>query len=85
LQRPARHGGGGLTHALGHGLGIVIPSADVGKEKEWMPVKLPVTLEFVPQTGGQRHDAILVALAVADEQFVLGAFNVVDGQGQAFA
>lgn len=59
LQGPARHGGGGLTHALGHGFGIVVASADVGKEKEWMPVKLPVTLEFVPQTGGQRHDAIL--------------------------
>ena len=63
----------------------MVAATDVGKDEQRMPVKLPVALQFLPQAGGQRHDAILVALAVANEQFVFSALDVVDGQGQALA
>ena len=34
---------------------------------------------------GQRHDPVLVALAVANEQLVFAAFDVVDRQPETFA
>ena len=85
LQGRARHGRSGLLHALGYNLEIGVATANVGKDEKRMPVKLPVGLKFMPQTGRQRHDAILVAFAVADDQFVLRSLDVVDGQCQAFA
>ena len=72
-------------HAFSHNLEVCITTTGVGEDEEGMPVNLPVGLQFAPQTGRQRHHAILVALAVADEQFVFGALDIVDGQGQAFA
>ena len=50
-----------------------------------MAMDPPVVLQLAPQAGGQRQDAIPVALAGADEELVLRAVDVVDGQGQAFA
>ena len=67
LQRRARHGRGGLDHAPGQSLRGVVAAADVGKDQQRMAVKLPVALQFLPQAGGQRHDAVLMALAVANE------------------
>ena len=60
LQRGVRHGRGGLAHALGQDFEVVVAAADVGKEEQRVPVKLPVALQFLPQAGGQRHDAILM-------------------------
>ena len=85
LQRRARHGRSRLMHALGQGLRVVFSSTHVGKDKEWMPVKGPVTAQFLVQARGQRHDPILMSLAIADEEFVLRTLDVVNRQGQAFA
>ena len=48
-------------------------------------MKSPVTAQFVVQGGGQRNDAVFVAFAIADEQFVFAADDVVNGQAQTFA
>ena len=45
----------------------------------------PVSAQFVQERPGQRDDAVTVPLAVADEELVLRARDVVDGQSQAFA
>jgi hypothetical protein len=50
-----------------------------------MAMEEPVAAEVLEETGGQRDDAVLVALALADEQLVLGAAHIVDGQTEAFA
>lgn len=43
-----------------------------------------MTVTLVVQAGGQRQDAILVSLAVADEELVLRAVDVANGQREAF-
>ena len=45
----------------------------------------PVAAQFLIHGGGQRHDPVLVALAVANHQFVFLADDVVNGQPEAFA
>jgi hypothetical protein len=82
LQGGARHGSGRLVHALGQGLWSVVTATDIGKEEERMSVKDPVALEFAPQAGGQGNDAILVTFAITNEELVLGALDIVDGQSQ---
>src|ERR1017187_10343852 len=50
-----------------------------------MAVESPVAAQFLIQGGGQRHDPVLVALAVANKELVLAAFDVVDSQPETFA
>ncbi len=86
LEGRTRHGAGGAVHALGQGVrATVIPTADVGEEQEGVAVEAPVAAQFLAQGGGQGHDAILVSFALANEQFVFLAFDIVDGQPQALA
>jgi hypothetical protein len=59
---------------------VVVAATDIGKDQERMLVDGPVTSEFFVHGGGQRDDPILMSLAVADEQFVFLALNVVNGQ-----
>lgn len=84
LQGGVRHGAGGIVHACGQGLRVAIAAADVGEEEQGMLVESPVASQLVVEAGWQRKDAILVALGVADEQLVVGALDVVDGQAEAF-
>ena len=79
------HGTGRLVHALGQCFGIVAAPARVGKNQQRVPVKSPVTAQFLIHQGGQWDHPILVAFAVADEQLVFLATDVVNGQAQAFA
>ena len=72
-------------HTFGQGLRVAVAAADVGEDQQGMLVEDPVALEFLVQAGGQRDDPILVSLAVANEELVLGPFDVVDGQAEAFA
>jgi hypothetical protein len=81
LQRGARHGAGRRVHSFGQSLRVVVAATDIWKDQERMLVDSPVAAEFLVHGGGQREDPILMSLAVADEQFVFFAANVVDGQG----
>jgi len=45
----------------------------------------PVAAQFLIEAGGQRHDAILMALALSNEQFVFLATHVVNGQTETLA
>ena len=83
LQGGMRHGSGSVSHAGGQGFRVAIAATDIGEEKQGMMVKRPVSAQFVIETGGQRKDAILVAFGVADEELVVGALNVVDGEAEA--
>lgn len=79
------HGPGGRAHARRHRFGIAVASADIGEDQQGMLVERPVGTQLLVEAGGQGDDAILVALAAADPQFVFAAEDVVDGQAQAFA
>src|SRR5262249_19782324 len=57
----------------------------VGEQQQRVPVKAPVAAQFLPHGGGQGHDAILMSFAVANEQFVFVAFDVVNGQPETLA
>ena len=86
LEGGTGHGAGGGVHAPGQRLrGVVIAAARVGEEQERVAVESPVAAQFLLHGGGQRHDPVLVSLAVANEQLVFLAFDVVDGQPEAFA
>ena len=86
LEGGTRHRAGGGVHAPGQRRrGVVVPSACVGEDEQRVPVKAPVAAQFLPQGGGQGHDAVLVSFAVANEQFVFLAFDVVNGQPETFA
>lgn len=50
-----------------------------------MAVESPVAAQFLIHGGGQRHDPVLVALAVANKELVLATFDVVDSQPETFA
>ena len=83
LQGGTGHGRGGRVHASGQRLrGVVVAAADVGEEQERVAVKGPVAAQFLLHGGGQRHDPVLVALALANEQLVFLAFDVVDGRAR---
>ena len=45
----------------------------------------PVAAQFLHHGGGQGHDAVLVSFAVADEEFVLLSFDVVNGEPETLA
>ena len=86
LKGGTGHGAGGGVHASGQGLrGVVITAARVGEDQQRVAMESPVAAQFAVHGGGQGHDPVLVSLAVADEELVFGAFNVVDGQPEAFA
>lgn len=85
LQGAMRHGAGGLVHASSQGLGIMVTAADVGEEQERVAVKSPIAAQFVVHGGRQWNDAVLVTFAIADEQLVFAAGDVVNGQAQTFA
>ena len=86
LEGGTRHGTGGGVHALSQrGRRVVIAPTGVGEEQERMPVEGPVAAQFLIQGGGQGYDAVLVSFAVADEQFVFLAFDVVDGEPETLA
>lgn len=85
LQGATGHGTSGLTHALGQGFGVVIAPADIGKEQKGMSMKGPVAAQLFVHGSGQRNQSVFAAFAMADEQFVFLAPDVVNGQAEAFA
>jgi len=84
LEGGTGHRKGRTVHALGKGLAVVITAAHVGEEQERMTMESPVATQFLVHGGGQGRHPILVSLAVANEQFVFLAADVVNGQAQAF-
>ena len=48
-------------------------------------MECPVATQLLPEERGERNDPILVAFAIADDEFVLFAEDVVDGEAQALA
>ena len=70
-------------HAPGSGLRCVFTPSDIGEDQQRVPVKTPVTAQFLIEAGGQRQYPIPMSLAVSNEEFVLVPFNVVNGQSQA--
>lgn len=85
LEGGAGHGSGGRPHALGQGFEILIPASDVGEEKQGMLVNTPIILEFLVEGGGKRNDTVEEAFTATDEELVLLALDVVDGEGEALA
>ena len=83
---PLRHRAwGGRVHASGQGLGIVGAATDVGEDQQPMAMEGPVAAQLLPQIRGQGHDAVAVTFAVADEELVLAAEDVVDCESEALA
>jgi len=85
LQGAMGHGTGRAAHALCQRFGVVATPAHVGEDQQRVVVKSPVTAQFLVHWGGQWNQPVFVAFAVADEQLVFLAADVVNGQAEAFA
>ena len=48
-------------------------------------MECPVATQLLAEGSGERNDSILVAFAIADDEFVLLTEDVVDGESQALA
>ena len=78
LQRGAAHGYGG-------GGGPLATMAFGGKEQRGMPMRFPVFPQALEGDFGQRHVAVLIALATANVEEHAFGINIADFQAQAFA
>ena len=78
LQRGAAHGFGG-------GGGPLATVAFGGKEQRGMPMRFPVFPQALKGDFGQRHVAVLIALATADVEEHAFGIDVADLEAQAFA
>ena len=72
-------------HAGGDGLKVVVTAPDIGEKQERVLVDPPVTAQLVVEGSGQRNNPVLMAFAMADDELVLPAKDVVDGEAEALA
>jgi hypothetical protein len=86
LKGRTGHGTGSRIHALGQRLRrTVVAATGIGEEQQWVTMESPVAAQLLPHGSGQRDNTVLVAFAVADEQFVFGAFDIVNGEPETLA
>ena len=78
LQRGAAHGDGGGGRPLA-------TVAFGGEEQRGMPMRFPLFPQALQGALGQRHIAVLIALATADVQEHAFGINVADLEAQPFA
>ena len=83
LERGDRHGIGGRVHARPSPVDMPMALSDIRKKQERVFVKLPKVNKVAEHGRRKRDHPILVALAVADDELVFSARNVVDGKRKA--
>ena len=72
-------------HARGQGLRVVVTAPDIGEEQKRVTMEEPVAAQLVVEGCGQRDHPVCMTFAIADDELVVLAEDVVDGEAQALA
>jgi len=73
------------VHAYCREIPIVVTASDVGKDQQWMAVKLPVAAQVLNHRLGDGNHAVLSAFGVMDANDVALAIDVLGPEVKSLA